>query len=60
MEEKLHYRKCVNSSRDVVEHDPGSFWKSFQLPNGRGLKDVKDSKKYKTGKESLPFKRHGD
>jgi hypothetical protein len=54
VEEKLHYCERVNSRRDIVEHDPGSFRQSFQLTDGRRFDDVEDSKKYKTGEESFP------
>ena len=60
VKEKLHHYQSVYSSRDIVEHDPGAFWQSFQLSDGRGLEDVEDSKKYKTGEKSFPFERNGD
>lgn len=59
MKEKLHYRKSVYSCCDIVEHNPASFWQSFELSDGRRLEDVEDSKKYKTGEESFPRKWDG-
>jgi glycerol kinase len=49
VKEKLHYCKSVYPRRDIVEHDPSALWQSFQLSYGRGLENVEDSKKYKTG-----------
>ena len=60
MKENLHYCESVYASRDIVEHDPGAFRKSFQLSNGRRLDDVEDSKKYKTGEKSFPRERNGN
>jgi hypothetical protein len=60
MKEKLHYYESVYTSRDIVEHDPAAFRKSFQLSNGKRLEDVEDSKKYKTGKKSFPRERNGN
>ena len=53
-EENLHDCESVNSGRDVIEHDPGPFWKPFQLPHRGRLDDVEDSKKYKAREESFP------
>src|SRR5215475_745425 len=58
MEEKLHHHERVNSSRDIVKHDPGSFWQSLQLSDGRWFDDVEDSKKYKTSKKTFPRERN--
>jgi len=60
VKEKLHYRESVYSCCDIVEHDPASFWQSFELSDGRRLEDVEDSKKYKTGEESFPRQWDGD
>ena len=60
MKKNLHYCESIYASRDIVEHDPGAFRKSFQLSNGRRLEDVEDSKKYKTGKKSFPRERNGN
>ena len=55
MQEKLHDDQRVQTRCDIIEHDPGTFGKLFQLADGRGLRDVKGSKKYKTREESFPF-----
>jgi len=60
VKEKLHNYESVYPSRDIVQHDPGAFWQSFQLSDGRWLEDVEDSKKYKTGEKSFPFEWNGD
>ena len=56
----MHDYERVYSCCDVIEHNAGSFGKLFQLADRRGLDDVKDSEKYKTGKESFPREGHGD
>ena len=60
MQRELHDHESVYSGRDIIEHDPTSFWQSFELSDGRRLENVEDSKKYKTGGESLPRERYGD
>ena len=60
MKEKLHYYESVYAGRNIIEHDPGAFWQSFQLSDGRRLEDVEDSKKYKTGKKTFPCQRDTD
>ena len=60
MKEKLHHYERIYTGRDIIEHDPGAFWQSFELSDGRRLEDVEDSKKYKTGEESFPRKWDGD
>ena len=60
MREKLHHDQHIKSGCDVIEHNPRALWEFFQLAHGRGLDDVKGSKKYKTRKESFPFERGSD
>ena len=57
MKEKLHHYERIYTGRDIIEHDPGAFWQSFELSDGWRLEDVEDSKKYKTGKKSFPCQR---
>ena len=54
----MHHHQRENPCRDIIEHDAGAIWKSFQLTNRRRLEDIKRSKKYKTGERSFP--REGD
>jgi hypothetical protein len=56
----LHYGQRVKSRRDIVEHDSYAFGKVLQLSHRGRLDDVKDSKKYKTGKKSFPCERDSD
>ena len=56
----MQHTQCIQTCRDVVEHDSGSFRKLFQLANGRRLDDIEGSKKYKTRKKSFPCERSTD
>ena len=56
----MHHCERINSSCNIVDHDPGSFWKSLQLSDRRWFDDVEGSKKYKTGEESFPCEGNGD
>jgi len=60
VKEKLYDYESVYSCCNIIEHDPASFWQSFELSDGRRLENVEDSKKYKTGEESFPRERNGD
>ena len=56
----MHHCQSVYSGRDVVEHDPGALWQSFQLPHRRRLDDIEGSEKYKARRRDLPCERNGD
>jgi len=60
MQQKLHHRQRVNSCRNIVQHDPRTFWKALQLPHRWRLDNVENTKKYKTQEESFPSERDGD
>jgi hypothetical protein len=60
MQQKMQYRECENSCRDIIEHNSGTFWESLQLPHWRRLDDVERSKKYKTREKSFPCEWDGD
>jgi hypothetical protein len=53
----MHRNESENPSRNIVEYDPGAFWKSLQLSYRRRLHDIEGSKKYKTGEKSFPCER---
>jgi hypothetical protein len=56
----LHDYESVNSCGNVVEHDPRTLGKPFQLPHWRGLQDIENPEKYKTRKKAFPRERGGD
>ena len=56
----MHHHERENPCGDIIEHDAGAIWKSFQLPYRRRLEDIKRSKKYKTGERSFPREGDGD
>src|ERR1700751_4852714 len=56
----MHRNERENPRRNIVEYDPGAFWKSLQLSDQRRLHDIEDSKKYKTGGKSFPCERDSD
>jgi hypothetical protein len=53
----MHGNKSENPCRNIVEYDPGAFWKSLQLSYRGRLHDIEGSKKYKTGEKSFPCER---
>jgi len=53
----MHRNESENPGRNIVEYDPGAFWKSLELSYRRRLHDIERSKKYKTGEKSLPCER---
>ena len=56
----MHRSQRIETRGNIVQHNPGTFWKRLQLSHRRRLYDIESSKKYKARQKGFPSKRHGN
>ncbi len=56
----MHHAQRVETRGNVVQHNPGTFRKRFQLSHRRRFDDIENTKKYKARQKRFPCERHGD